>query len=342
MRFIVFFLGLLIYSNVINAQVIQPDSLMTKITDFKNHLLYKDHDSTYIKSYAENLNIKLLAINKINNFHMDDRNADVGVRYRPDRRINLGLGISYKWFSLDLAFNVGIKEKSNLQESKFFDFQGTVFSSKQYISSTIQYYYGYQLAGYNGFFVQDKNDIARDDIRTTLFVLQYLFAINYDKFSLKAPFIFNEIQKKSAGSFLLGASFKTYNMAADSSLVPSTNISNNPLPILDVNCFRFGINAGYMHTFVFQKHYFVTVSLIPELGYTMGDYKTDYRKLFNNHLSMGISTMNAVGYNGDRFYTGFQFISESFSLPIGGPYSMNVGNGKIKAFVGYRFGVKKE
>jgi hypothetical protein len=48
-------------------------------------------------------------------------------------------------------------------------------------------------------------DEIRDDIRSISTVLQYLFAFDYDKFSLKAPFIQNEIQRKSAGSLLIGS-----------------------------------------------------------------------------------------------------------------------------------------
>lgn len=314
----------------------QYDSLMKKVEDFGFNLLYRNHDTAYIKSYAEHLNIKVLAINKYNFFQAIDRDNEASVRYRPDRQINLGIGIAYKWFAIDVAFNVGLKENA-VPGSEFFDFQGTVFSSKQFISASLQYYYGYQLADFSGFPGDPGQNIPREDIRTSLLTLQYLFAYNYDKFSLKAPFILNEVQKKNAGSLLFGASFKMFTMNADSSLAPTQSAALSEFPIIDVHNIRLGIKVGYMYTFTFLDGYFITISAIPELGYNKGDFSTGYRTAFSNHFSLGYTTMNAFGYNGKRFYSGVQIISDGFAIRLDDDYRIQVGNGKMKFFVGYRF-----
>ncbi len=324
------------------GQGLHYDSLMSKMEGFGQHLLYRNHDSTYIKSYAERLTLKLLGINKINFFQASNSENETSVRYRPDRQVNLGIGVAYKWFAIDLAFNVGLREESDIEKSNFFDFQGTIFNSKQFISASLQYYYGYQLASYSGFPVVEESDegIPREDVRTTLISLQYLFAYNYDKFSLKAPFIQNEIQRKSAGSLLLGGTFKSFVVDADSSLAPSQTLAPVDFPVTDVNNLRLGLNLGYMYSFVFLDGFFITVSFIPEIGLNFGDFHAQYRKQFDRHVSFGYKTMSALGYNGERFYTGVQLIGESFNINMDDQYSMWVGNGKVKLFIGYRFGKK--
>jgi hypothetical protein len=62
------------------AQILHPDSLMLKAENLGQELLYRNHDSTYITSYAEYLNIKLLATTKINFFKITDKDNASSVR----------------------------------------------------------------------------------------------------------------------------------------------------------------------------------------------------------------------------------------------------------------------
>ena len=86
-----------------NAQTLHPDSLMKKVESLSNYLLYRNHDTTYIKNYSQKFTFKLIGINKHNFFRIRDKTNDVSARYRPDRRVNLGIGISYKWFAFDFS-----------------------------------------------------------------------------------------------------------------------------------------------------------------------------------------------------------------------------------------------
>jgi hypothetical protein len=324
------------------AQGLHPDTLMMKMKDFSHYLLYRNHDTAYIDSHADKLVIKLLAISKFNYFKINDKINDSSLRFRPDRKLNLGFGVSYKWFALDLAFNFGIAENSNFSNKESFDFQGTIFSGKHYISGGYQYYYGYQMTDADGI----SNDLLlpedniRHDIRTANLSLQYLFAYNYDKFSLKASFIQNEIQKKSAGSVLLGARFNLFTMDADSSIVPVTANAyfDDKLHLTSVFSSSIGINIGYMYTFVWRKNFYATVGLIPGLAIVLGDYKTDFKTPLNTQLSVGTATMNAIGYNSRKFFGGIQAIGDIYSFNIDKKLNFIQSQGKFKFHVGYRFG----
>lgn len=323
------------------AQVLHPDSLMDKFEEMGKFLLYRNHDSTYISSYADQLTTKLLAISKINYFNIKDKENGSSIRFRPDRKLNLGIGISYKWFALDLAFNFGIGEQSNFENSKTTDFQGAIFSSKQYISGSYQYYYGYQYAGFDGVPQDDRPESSnRDDIRTVSTVIQYLFAFNYDKFSLKAPFIQNELQRKSAGSFLIGARFHLLNIDADSSMVPSSakGYFNEDVYLTSITGSSVMISAGYMYTFVFREHFYATFGLIPGIGVNLGDFKSDIKQPFIAHVGTGWSTMNAIGYNSNRFFGGIQLIADNYNFKMEKALMLNQGHGKIKFHLGFRFG----
>ena len=191
-----------------------------------------------------------------------------------------------------------------------------MYSSKQYISFNIQYYLNYNLNNQAGFKLQEEDITDRPDLRTISFGLQYLYAINYTKFSLKAPFVLNEIQKKSAGSPIVGANFSLYVLNADSSLIPKSGVDvfDSRTRISDFSNMSFGINVGYMYSFIFKKHFFLTLSAIPGIHLNMGDYSTGERTITETSINAQFIAMNSIGYNGERVYTGFQYINNSFFL----------------------------
>ena len=327
-----------------NSQAIKTDSIANKIDQLGNYLLYRNHDSTYITSFADRFAVKFVAVNKLTYFRIRDRNNNTILRYRPEYGVNLGVGISYKWFAIDIVFNIGLREDKNFENSEFFDFQGRVFSSKQFIEASLQYYYAYELGTISGI-DEDVSEIsrAREDIRTISFGLQYLYAFNYDKFSLKAPFILNEIQRKSAGSFIFGASFAFFSMNADSSIVPTalTDYFDQKLHLIDFSAISLAANFGYMYTFVLKEHFFLTLGFIPGLNFNLGDSKADSREMFKWNVSYKLKSMNAIGYNSKRFYTGIQLVVDWNNVPIEKNLSMLFSNGSSKLFVGYRFRKKK-
>jgi len=323
-----------------NAQKLSADSLMNKVEDFGKSILFKDQDTAYITNYNNNFTLKFIGINKINYFKIADHNTNSSLRYRPDRRLNLGAGIAYKWFALDLAFNVGIGEKSDFQNSNLLDFQGTIFNNRQYISIAYQYYYGYQITKYTGFTPDEYPDSnLRDDIRTISLSMRYTFAFNYDKFSLKASFIQNEIQRKSAGSFLVGAAFNMFNAVADSSMVPLQvqNSFNKDLQLTDLNSTCLGINFGYIYTLVWKEHFYLTVSLIPGIGLNMGDYQNENRQPYRTHAFLAFSTLNTIGYNSRKVFGGVMLLSDAYNTRIEKDQIITNGHGKVRLFLGIRF-----
>jgi len=252
------FIALILTSKDVKSQ--EVDSLMKKIENFGDYLLYRNHDTSYISNYGNEVAVKLLSVNKYNYFRIRDRINNTQLRYRPVRDISLGMGVSYKWFALDITFSLGLQNNSEFENTKSFDFQGSMYSSKQYISATIQYYQGYKLSNVAGTDVNvSEESTRREDIRTINFGLQYLYSFNYTRFSMKAPFVFNKVQRKSAGGPILGASFNIFVMDADSSIVPMeiADYFDSGLHLKDLNVLSASISLGYMYTFVYKEHFFL-------------------------------------------------------------------------------------
>ena len=321
----------------------ETDSSFRKIENLGDYLLYRNHDTTYISNYGGEVAVRILTSYKYNFFRLRDRTNKTLLRYRPIRDISLGVGVSYKWFALDIAIALGLRKNSDFDNTRSFDFQGRFFSSKQFISITIQYYQAYQLSKTSGVEIPVSDPAKRrEDLRTINVGLQYLYAINYTKFSMKAPFVFNEIQLKSAGSPIIGAGFNMFVMDADSSVVP-TEITDYFVPnanLIDANILSVSLSFGYMYSFVYKKHFFLTLSVIPGINVNAGDYHTDVRHYTSPNVNFKFTSMNAIGYNGRKFYTGFNFITNALFFRLEKKLFVEVGHGKGTFFIGYRFGNK--
>ena len=165
---------------------------------------------------------------------------------------------------------------------------------------------------------------------------------NYTKFSIKAPFVQNEGQRKSAGSLIIGASFNIFVMNADSSIVPNdvSEYFEPGLHLIDLNILSASASFGYMYSFVYKKRFFLTLSLIPGLNINAGDYYTDNRNFNSPSINLKLNSLNAIGYNSSRFFTGFQFLSDAYFSRLEKKLSAEIGHGKFSFFAGYRFGRK--
>jgi len=319
----------------------EADTTKKGIEYISHFLLYRNHDTSYIKSYSEKISVKLVTINKYNYFRVRDRINKTSIKYTPVRDVSLGLGVAYKWFALDMTFSLGLNNKSEFENTRSFDFQGSMFSSKQYITFTIQYYQAYELNKIKGVDIILSEDVKRrEDIRTINFGLQYMYAVNYTKFSIKAPFVQNEGQRKSAGSPIVGASFNMFVMNADSSIV-SNEVSEYfepALRLVDLSILSASVSFGYMYSFVYKKRLFLTLSLIPGLNINAGDYYTDDRIFNSPSINLKLNSLNAIGYNSSRFFTGFQFLADAYFTHLEKKLSAEIGHGKLSFFIGYRFG----
>lgn len=340
---IVLFLILTVILTPYIAKSQQSDSLSKKIENIGNYLLYRNHDTSYINNFGNEVAVRIVSVTKYNSFHIRDRINKSRIKYRPLRDLSLGAGFSYKVLAIDLTFSLGLNQSSEFDNTRSFDFQATVFTSKQFISASLQYYQAYTLANISGVDVSiNEASKRREDIRTINFGLQYQYAFNYTRFSMKAPFIFNEIQIKSAGSPILGAGFNMFVLDADTSIIPdeAAEFFVPDAHLNDLNILSVSMSFGYMYTFVYRKHFFLTLSLILGFNVNGGDYFTDHRIYIDPNVNLKINSMNAIGYNGRKLYIGLNFLTNTFFSRLDTKLYAQIGHGRAKFFIGYRFGKK--
>jgi hypothetical protein len=144
------------------------------------------------------------------------------LRYTPNTTLNMGIGATYGFFTLNLAFGFGFLNRGEEQKgkTKYWENQGHMYGRKWGYDFYAQFYKGYYLYP-KGLGSNDPNlYYIRPDIKFNLFGFAPFRILNDRKFSYRAAMVQNEWQKRSAGSFLLGGEIYYGIVKADSALVP--------------------------------------------------------------------------------------------------------------------------
>jgi len=281
--------------------------------------------------------------NKIN------KNLDYGI----DSKYAIGIGANYSVFGINLSFSPW---QSSLSDSKYGKTKSLDFRMNLYGRKII---YDLYLLSHSGFYLSNPKSIIdgwtdtdsyplRPDMKmfSAGIVAQYIF--NNKKFSMRATYLQNERQRKSAGSFIVGGTLFYSKFSGDSSFVPSQIIYPDFFggykfdQTLSIN---IGINGGYSHTFVLKEHYFFSLglSLGPQINYSIVSSVEENVSNING-VTMGLNGLfrSGLGYNSRKFYVGVFIINEFLANQLSvDDISTYLNIGIVRLNFAYRFGLKK-
>lgn len=309
-------------------------------------LFRTENDDKYIEDHTEDLTVRLYGSRKYTYYDMVDGRLKEEVLYRPNSTNNLGVGVNYKFLGLNLGFNFPFVNNDNARygKTKYLDLQSHVYLRKLVIDFYGQYYKGYYLANrrINPTPVDLRPDMYNKDIGLNV---QYIF--NSKRFSYRAAYLQNEYQKKSAGSFMIGGEFFAWQMRGDSVLVPQ-NLGVNGFfddeTFNKTSSLSIAANAGYAHTFVIEKHFFITLSLTGSAGVNQTTFR--YPDTRRPQRAIGWQLNNtirfSVGYNSSRYFAGIHYvdITTRSESPVNRAYQI-FGAGNFRFSLVRRFALKK-
>ena len=281
-----------------------------------------DHDSLYIQTFPDFITGRFYFSRKFTNLRFFDDVNNQGLNFEPNTTLNLGIGVTVKGFTLNLAYGFDFLNPDIGQgKTKYLDLQSYTYTRNSVIDFYGQFYNGLYMENTATLIPDWESEFyVRSDLRLRLFGLSYLHLFNGKKFSYAAPFVHNEVQKKSAGSFLLGGEVALVYATGDSTLI-STLIDEEffvPLRgIREVAFFDFGPKGGYAHTFVFARYMFLTLSLNVRLGIGPTRYKfndgTDHAEWLVNPSA---DFRFGFGYNSPEWYLGLTAVSSTFQNAV--------------------------
>lgn len=173
-------------------------------------------------------------------------------RVTADCRGTLSMAVAYRGFGLGVAVNPA----KFAGKCKDFEYNLNSYSNRYgfdvvFLSSKT--YHGYKAAD------AERIDIHKGQISQNALNLNFYYAFNYRRFSFPVAFSQSYIQKRSAGSWMIGASFDG---------------SKTELSDMTIRLNEFAVGAGYAYNLVAFSHWLFHLSALP----TVTVYSHDYTK----------------------------------------------------------------
>ncbi len=269
------------------------------------------------------------------------------IRFTPKPHNKLGVYFGWQIFFIGWSVDMNDFGKQKNKKDKGTDFNLSLYSAK----IGVDLYYrrtsnDYKIDHLKGF----PSDVPRtfsgtfDGLRVNMMGLNLFYVLNNRKFSYPAAYSQSSNQRKSAGSFIVGASFTNHHLDFDYSKLPAV-ISEYMKPEMKVTNIKYksyGVNFGYGYNWVFAYNFLANLSLSPELSYNSSKIKNEDSKndLFENRLKVEFIIRAGVVYNNSKWYAGASFVGRTFDFSQR-HFSLNNGYGTLQVYTGFNFGLKK-
>jgi len=291
----------------------------------------------YFMKMNNTLNLRLDLDNDVRSFVYDTDDYEYSVE--PNTNLRMAVNINYRWISLKVGFSPKFLagEDSDLKgTTKVFRLSLNIFMKDWLQNFDYNQVKGYYVQGapdpVSGIIPSDSEYTILPDLKTLSITgtTSYRFNENY---SFKAVINQNEIQTKSAGSFIPSLYYGYF------------EITNQTTPE-DIHSYFIIANAGYFHTFVLNKNWYSNLGLSPGLGIEFNKLVTrtegqDDEIRRQNNMVFNINSQIGIGYNSGQFYSGMALIGSAITRDKESIISFDSVRGYFKIYVGYRFGAPK-
>lgn len=298
-------------------------------------------DTTYVNDFTRRLTGRLYLSTKYNALRIGGQGNDA-VILRPNSKVNMGIGASYRALTLNIGFGIPFvnRDQEVRGRTRYIDAQANIHTQRWATNLFLQVFAGYYLASHDLHelgWQQPTQRPYREDLVEFNLGVSSLRILNDRRFSYRAAFSQDAWQRRSQGSWLVGGYSTYFSVRGDSALVPTALWSGfEGLARMERGRFMdLGPMGGYVHTFVYRQHWFATVSGAVGAGlstqhitYPTAEGSAEQR---NSGLGWHAQVRAAVGYNSRHRYVGIGFNQENigYLLPDQQHFRWSVGNVRL-------------
>ena len=312
--------------------------------------IYNKIDTTYIESYRDWLNAKLIGVVRTNKFSIKDNFTQNTLEYSINTNANMGLGMSFKGIGFEFQYNPpGLNNDDHRYgASKQIAF-ATNANGRRFIYDVFyRYNQGYhttstyKVPNDTGFTMEH---IYRADIKNTNIGAELVYVFNNKRFSSSAPYNLTQKQKKSAGSLLLGTFGSLYAIDADSLIFPDSlrYQFKEEVQFKSAGSITWGVSCGYTYTLIFGKNWFVNLYTLPGFAVQQFYSTNAYNQKTHSNTAIGgiLQTRFSLGYNKKRYFIGISWTNTQYFVNNDSKSSLNYQNGCFRFYYGHRFDLRK-
>ena len=277
---------------------------------------YKDHDSSYYQSFERYITTRFYLSQKYAGLELERAPGISRFRYLANTSLTAGVGVTYQSISLNIGYAFGFLNTDHQKgKTRDLDLQTHIYGRAWTIDLTGQFYKSFYLTP-KGLAASDANNYyIRPDLRMQLLGVSAYHLLNPSRFSFRAALLENEQQKKSAGSFLIGAEIFYGVIKADSSLVP-VSLSQNYLQkdVRRLDFIKIGPGIGYAYTYVINRRFYLTGSLCASLSLDYSNEHSATSKTGNVNLNKGFIYRIVGGYDFNNWNLNLSLVGNQMSV----------------------------
>ena len=306
-----------------------------------------ERDTAYIQDLSQMFGINASIFQKNSAFSIDDLKNLSSLQYScSDSSSSVSAGFAYKWLSLNLGFSTGLFDRNRTGRKTNLSTQILLPAVTLKLSGSI----------YEGYYLENAETIMknwpvgtrfdRPDITTASLRISADYYFNYTQYSRKALTSHGELQRKTAGSPIVGILFNMNMVDGDSSLVPlgvDTSQYGYREQIKFVSNTLIGAGGGYARTFVTPAKIYFNIDMQMGLAYNKCllqiDDAPDRR---HNALNFYFQGDLSMGFNSKHWFFNAGGSLLAIESPMGNDgVSINNMNAMLRATLAYRFELDK-
>ncbi len=302
----------------------------------------KGFDPDYVADFSDRLTGRFYLSTKYNKMQLGGLRGSRAIVYRPNNKINFGLGASYRALTLNIGVGIpGVnKDQDKRGRTRYLDAQANLYTKRWATNLFLQGFRGYYISSHTKAelgWVQDTELPTRPDVREYNFGVSTVHIFNNDRFSYRAAFNQDAWQRKSQGTLLAGGYLTYFRLRSDSSLVPMQLAPQfeSGLHMRRGGFIDLGASGGYAYTLVIKEHIFLTGSLVLGGGLSAQRAATVVNGNERVKTTAGPGWHSqfraGAGYNSARYYAGIYFSQENigYLLDDRDSFYWSVGNIRV-------------
>ena len=313
------------------AQPDYADTIKAKRPGFFARLIasFDDTDSAYVEPNFYNYAFMLQNTNFYQSYNLraiNDAHEVQRISLSPATTFRLGPYFCWRWLFLGYTFDVARPQHAG----KSVQFNLSLYSARigadlVYVKNTGNFYFN-DIDGFEGVNRNALRGTSFGGLSTYNLSVNLYYVFNHRHFSYPAAYSQSTVQRRSAGSFLLGLRYDQSRCDFNYNDLPTVLTDDERL----FDGFKgaaydhrnYSVSFGYAYNWTPLRNLLVSASVMPSLGYRLqrGEhFELDRQRVWTNVKNLNIDFINraAVVWNNGRLFVGTSVVNYLYNYRSG-------------------------
>ena len=267
----------------------------------------------------------------------DDEGNVQSLRMSPHHSVKFGVALGWRWLVLGYSINVAEPRK----DRNLFEFSFNLHSRMLALDLLLINHKAapeetpsFRINSSKGFDTPLSKGTYLPGVKAFTAYANAYYMFNHDKYSYTAAYSHSNLQKRSAGSWILGVQFNKQRLEMGNHAAMPDAFKN-----LKFDYAKYNITGGYGYNWVVAPNFLVSATVMPAIGFNQViNEKATAGNVLSAFKNLNFDVLTRVGfvYNTGRWYTGAYATTNVYDYKFNKTGMSNVVN-YLNVYVGMNF-----